>query len=103
MVCWPASGSPFGLRNSLEFMPRRRASAFIMATKPASLPPTVSAIAMAMSFAERTIIIFSALSTVIAVPTLKPIFEGGSASALADTTTGDVSLSRPALSALKAR
>ena len=34
-----------------------------MATKPASLPPTVSASAMAMSLADFTSIIFSALST----------------------------------------
>ena len=51
-------------------MPRRWASAFIILTKFASLPPIVSASATAMSLAERTIIIFSALSTVITVPAL---------------------------------
>ena len=64
-------------------MPRLRASAFIRSTNPALLPPTVSAIAMAISFADLTTIIFMALSRVIVVPTGKPIFDGGSLSALA--------------------
>ena len=46
-------------------MPSRAASAFIMSTKPCSEPPTVSAIATAISLADFTSIIFSALSSVM--------------------------------------
>ena len=47
-----------------------------------------SATVMAMSLAERTISIFSALSSVTWVPTGKPIFEGGILCARAETTSG---------------
>ena len=66
-------------------MPSRRALAFIMSAKPAIEPPTPSAIATAMSLADFTISILSALSTVTLVPTLKPILVGCCAAALRDT------------------
>ncbi len=47
------------------------------------LPPTVSATATAMSFADFTIIIFSASSSVSVVPGLKPILLAGWLAALA--------------------
>ena len=58
-------------------MPSRCASSFMRSAKPATLPPTASATATAMSFADFTIIIFSALSSVSTVPGLKPILLGG--------------------------
>ena len=58
---------------------------FISLTKASTLPPTPSAITTAMSFAERTMSILIALSSVSSVPTLKPIFDGGCASAFAET------------------
>ncbi len=82
-------------------MPSRAASRFIIATKPSSLPPTVSAIAIAMSFAERTIIIFSASSRAMRVPARKPILLGGSPSAWAETITSVSGFSVPSRSALK--
>jgi hypothetical protein len=47
------------------------------------LPATASATATAMSLADLTIMIFSALSTVRIVPRLKPILLAGWAAALA--------------------
>ncbi len=67
----------------------------------ASLPPTVSATATAMSFEEWTSIILMALSRSIAVPTLKPILLGGSASAFFETTTRVASETSPDRIALK--
>jgi len=52
-----------------------------------------------MSFADFTINILSALSTVTTVPTPKPIFTGDCATAFADTTSGVSRLSRPSLTA----
>jgi hypothetical protein len=96
---WPSLGRPCGLLKWVEAMPRRAASAFISFRKFASLPPTVSASATAMSLADLTMIIFSALSTLRTVPTLKPIFDGGWLSAFCETLTAEVSLSWPDRSA----
>ena len=52
-----------------------------------------------MSFADFTIIILMALSTVTTVPTLNPILVGDCASALADTLNGESVLMRPSLRA----
>ena len=58
---------------------------------------------MAMSLADFTSIILSALSTLRTVPTLKPIFDGAWASAWLEMTTGEVGVSLPDFSALKVR
>ena len=80
-------------------MPSRRALAFIMSAKPAIEPPTPSAIVTAMSLADFTISIFSALSTVTVVPTLKPILVGCCAAALRDTVSRVLREMRPSLMA----
>ena len=59
------------------------------------MPPTFSPTAMAMSLADLTSIIFSALSSVITEPGLKPILLGGSAAACLLTLIGEVSASSP--------
>ena len=66
-------------------MPRRRAALFISSENFSTEPEMPSAVTTAMSFADFTIIIFSALSSVTWVPALKPILAGGSAAARADT------------------
>ena len=80
-------------------MPSRRALAFIMSAKPLIEPPTPSAIATAMSLADLTISIFSALSTVTRVPSLKPILVGCCAAALRDTVSSVSNVRRPSLTA----
>ena len=80
-------------------MPSRRALAFIMSAKPSIEPPTPSAITTAMSLADFTSIIFSALSIVTWVPTLRPIWVGGIAAALRDTVSSVFMLTRPSLMA----
>ena len=52
-----------------------------------------------MSFADFTISIFSALSTVTVVPTLKPILVGCCAAALRDTVSSVLNEMRPSLMA----
>ena len=54
-----------------------------------------------MSFADFTISILRALSTVTTVPTLKPIFVGACESATGDTVKGVSSEIRPALTAFR--
>src|SRR5262249_51201460 len=78
-------------------MPRRLALAFIKSANPSIEPPTPSAIATAMSLADFTISIFSALSTVTVVPILKPILVGCWAAALRDTVSNVLSEIRPSL------
>ena len=53
-VCWPSAKKPFGLTKWLSRMPSRRASRFIMAAKVSTLPPTPSAMTIAMSLADFT-------------------------------------------------
>lgn len=74
-----------------------------MAMKPGSLPPIASATATAMSLADLTISILSAVSRVMRVPGLKPILLGGMEWALALTVTTEVLSARPSRMALKAR
>ena len=57
-------------------MPSCCALWFIIAEKPSIEPPTPSASTTAMSLADFTSIILSALSTVTWVPGRKPIFDG---------------------------
>src|SRR3974377_989352 len=78
-------------------MPSRRALAFIMSAKPSIEPPTPSAIVTAMSFADFTISIFSALSTVTVVPTLKPILVGCWPAAFFETVSRVLNENRPSL------
>ncbi len=53
----------------------------------------------AMSLADFTSIIFSALSTVIWVPALKPILDGACATALLETVSRVCGVMRPSRSA----
>ena len=80
-------------------MPSRFASAFIRTANASSDPPTFSPTAMAMSLADLTSIIFSALSSVITEPGLKPILLGGSAAECLVTLMGESSASSPAATA----
>ena len=82
-------------------MPSRRALAFIMSAKPSIDPPTPSAIVTAMSLADFTISIFSALSMVTRVPALNPILVGCCAAALRDTVSKVLKATRPSLMARK--
>ena len=52
-----------------------------------------------MSFADFTISILSALSTVTTVPTPNPIFTGDCATAFGETVSGVSRASRPSLTA----
>ena len=63
-VIWSSAGRPFGLTKLDWIMPRRRALAFICSEKFSIEPATPSASTTAMSFDERTSIIFSAFSIV---------------------------------------
>ena len=76
-------------------MPSRRAVAFISTEKASIDPETPSASTTAMSLDERTIIIFSALSTVTSVPTGKPILTGCWAAAAVETLIAVSSAMRP--------
>ena len=101
VICWSA-GSPCGLTKFDCVMPRRRALAFIWSAKPSTEPPTPSAITTAMSFADFTISILIALSSVTVVPGGKPILVGAAAAAFADTRSSDSSVMRPSLTARSA-
>src|SRR5262249_34796536 len=98
-VTWFSAGRPFGLTKLLCDIPRRRALAFIRSAKPSIDPPTPSAMGTAMSFADFTISIFSALSTVTVVPAAKPILVGCCAAALRDTVSNVLNEIRPSLMA----
>ena len=74
-------------------MPSWRAVRVISAANFSTEPDTPSASTTAMSFADLTIIILSALSTVTWMPTLKPILDGCCAMALGDTVS-NVSMPR---------
>ena len=65
---WSSAGRPLGLTKVDCVMPRRRACWFIVSAKFSIEPETPSASTTAMSFDERTISIFSALSAVTRVP-----------------------------------
>ena len=80
-----SAGRPFGLTQFDWVMPSRRLVRFISAEKFSTEPETPSASTTAMSFADFTISIFSALSTVTWLPGLKPIFEGACKAARAET------------------
>ena len=81
-------------------MPSRCAVWFIIAEKPSIEPPTPSASTTAMSLADFTIIIFSALSTVSCTPGRKPIFEGLCDAAVGDTVSKVSSVILPSFTAL---
>ena len=98
-VTWPSAGRPFGLTQVDCVMPSRRECLFISSAKASTEPDTPSASTTAMSLADLTIIILSALSTVIWVPTGKPILDGCSASARGDTAINLSSVMRPSLTA----
>ena len=68
--------------------------AFISSANFSTEPATPSASTTAMSLADFTIRIFSALSTVILVPGLKPIFDGACEAARAETVKSVSSVMR---------
>ena len=76
-------------------MPSLRLALFISAEKFSTEPETPSASTTATSFADFTISIFSALSTVTWLPGLKPIFEGACKAARA--RDGEQAVEREAL------
>ncbi len=80
-------------------MPSLAAVWFIIAEKPSIDPPTPSASTTAMSLADFTIIILSALSTVTWVPGGKPILDGDSEAATGDTVSSVSSDRRPSFTA----
>ncbi|MFK4619833.1 hypothetical protein ABIF50_003110 [Bradyrhizobium diazoefficiens] len=80
-------------------MPSFLAVSFIMTEKPSIDPPTPSASTTAMSFADLTIIIFRALSTVSCVPGRNPIFDGDCEAAVGDTVSSVSSVSLPSFTA----
>ncbi len=98
-VIWFSAGKPFGLTQFDCVMPSLRELAFIMSAKPSIEPPTPSAIVTDTSFADLTMIIFSALSSVTSVPSLKPIFVGACATALRVTGSSVSSFRRPSRTA----
>ena len=98
VIC-SSAGRPFGLTKLDCVMPSRRAVAFISSAKASIEPETPSASTTAMSFADFTISILSALSTVTCVPTGKPILTGCCAAARGRDLEGVSSVSRPCLTA----
>ena len=97
-----ALGSPFGLTKWDSRMPSAAAARFISPAKASTEPETPSAMVTATSFADLTISIFSALSSVTSVPGRKPIFEGAIFAARAETRKGVFRLSRPSRAAFSA-
>ena len=75
-VTWRESGSPLGLKKRDSRMPIDDAAAFISSANASTDPETPSAMVTARSFADFTISIFRALSSVTSVPGRNPIFEG---------------------------
>ncbi len=71
----------------------------MMSAKFSIEPPTPSASTTAMSFADFTSSILSALSTVMVVPTGNPILTGDCASALGETVSSLSSVIRPSFTA----
>ena len=98
-VIWPSAGSPFGLTQLDWVMPRRCEVAFISSANFSIDPSTPSASTTAMSFAECTSSIFSALSTVTWMPARNPIFDGDCATALGETVNTVSMVMRPSLTA----
>ena len=72
---------------------------FIITEKPSIEPPTPSASTTAMSLADFTSIIFSALSTVTCVPGRKPIFDGDCEAAVGETVNSVSSVILPSFTA----
>ena len=93
VIC-SSAGRPFGLTQLDWVMPRFLLVLFISSENFSTEPPTPSASTTAMSFADFTISIFSALSTVTCVPGLKPIFDGACEAARAETVNSESSVMR---------
>ena len=68
VVTWPESGRPDALRNVVPRMPSARAFCVMSSAKWASDPPTASARAIAMSFADLVINALIASMTAICSP-----------------------------------
>jgi hypothetical protein len=102
VIC-SSAGRPFGLTQLDWVMPSRREAAFMASANFSIEPDTPSASTTEMSFADFTIIIFKALSTVTVVPVLNPIFEGDCATALGDTGSRVSRVRRLSFTALSAR
>ena len=102
VIC-SSAGSPFGLTQLDCVMPRRRDAAFMSSANFSIEPDTPSASTTDMSFADFTIIILSALSTVTWMPAGKPIFDGACATAFGDTVSSVSMPRRPSFTALSVR
>ena len=76
-------------------MPSSSAFSVIRAVKRASVPPICSAMATAMSLAERTAVACMASSSVIVCPAAKPSLDGGCEAARGETVITSSSLARP--------
>ena len=72
-----SAGSPLGLMKCVCSMPSRAAVWFICLTNDCSSPPSVSAIATAMSLAERMMSACSASHSGRSLPTPRPSRVGG--------------------------
>ena len=102
VVYCSGENSPLGLTKCEPVMPSLAASAFMRSANAACEPPIFSATVMAMSLADFTSIISSAVSSRITVPGLSPIFDGGSAAACLVILIGESSATSPAWMARKA-
>ena len=71
------SGRPEALRNTVSFMPSRRACRVIVSAKASSLPPSASATTLATSLADRTMMAWIAVSTVRLSPGESPRLVAG--------------------------
>ena len=83
-------------------MPMARAVSFISAAKASTEPEMPSAMVIDVSFADFTMMIFSAFSSVTSVPGLKPIFEGTARAARLETRNGVSSVILPSRTLLSA-
>ena len=76
-------------------MPSDAEARFISSAKASTEPDTPSAMATAISFADFTISMTSALCNVTSEPALNPILEGAARQARGDIITGVSSVRRP--------
>ena len=95
VVCCSGSGRPDALWNVVRLMPNWRARAVIRSANRSSLPARFSAIAQAMSLAERVTSAMIASSTRIVEPARRPSLVGGIAAARGEMTKRESSVNRP--------
>ena len=88
-------GKPGGILEHGACMPSARARRVISFAKEFSSPAMISAIATAISFAERVTNALIASSTSMVCPTFSPSLDGGCAVASAEILIGELSFRRP--------